>query len=81
MGARRREPGACAAGPKDMANFKKAAPEPRAVPPILKKKILGQTPLVTTRAQAEREKKALRRGRNKLEAAPRVGETDIRTSI
>ena len=76
-----REPGARAAGLRWMANSKKTDPAPKAVPPILKKKIPGQTPLVTSRAQAEREKKALRRGRNELEAEPRVGETDIRTSI
>lgn len=53
----------------------------RSPAPLARSKSGNKTPLVTSQAQAEREKKALRRGRSSLESEPRTADTDIRTSL
>jgi hypothetical protein len=59
---------------------RKPSPD-RSPAPVGSNKSVNKTPLVTSQAQAEREKKALREGRESLESAPRTADTSIRSSL
>jgi hypothetical protein len=52
-----------------------------AAPPESKPVAPGNSPLVTSAADARREAEVLKRGRERLEDEPRVDETSARTGV